>query len=48
MNLLFKGTDVVYDDKDDLFAEPEKLQEILCFLPVLVFILKRGFRKLWR
>jgi hypothetical protein len=28
---VFKGTDVVYDDKDDLFAEPEKLQEILCF-----------------
>jgi hypothetical protein len=41
---VFKGTYVVYDDRDDLFAEPEKLQEILCFLPVLVFILKRGFR----
>jgi hypothetical protein len=28
---VFKGTDVVYDDKDDLFVQPEKLQEILCF-----------------
>ena len=28
---MFKGIDVVYDDRDDLFAEPEKLHEILCF-----------------
>ena len=34
---VFKGTDVVYVDKDDLFAEPEKLQEILCFFYFSVY-----------
>ena len=32
------------DDKGYYFAEPEKLQEILCFLPVIVFIFKRGYK----
>jgi DNA polymerase sigma len=25
---VFKGTDVVYDDKDDLFAEPDQMQDL--------------------
>jgi hypothetical protein len=35
---------VFSDDKGYYSAEPEKLQEILCFLPVIVFIFKRGCR----
>ena len=30
--------------KESLKEEPKKLQEILCFLPVIVFIFKRGYR----
>jgi hypothetical protein len=30
--------------KESLKEKPEKLQEILCFLPVIVFIFKRGYR----
>jgi hypothetical protein len=26
---LFKGIDVVYEEKDDLFAEPDQMQELL-------------------
>jgi hypothetical protein len=39
-----KAEAVFSDDKGYYFAEPEKLQEILCFLPVIVFIFKRGYR----
>jgi hypothetical protein len=41
---IIKAEAVFSDDKGYYFAEPEKLQEILCFLPVIVFIFKRGYR----
>jgi hypothetical protein len=44
---VFKGTDVVYDDIDDLFAEPEKLQEILCFTCFSLYPQER-FQNNWR
>jgi hypothetical protein len=37
-----KAEAVFFYDKGYYSTEPEKLQEILCFLPVIVFIFKRG------